>query len=247
MLVGKRLFHGENDLELLVQITSSTIEPPSAFAKNVPPALDAIVMRGLSRDPEARFSTAGEMAQALEDAMPTVPAAKVGAWVESLAAELLSTRSRRIAAIESAGSTPRFDDDVHTAAKPAESHADMASTASLTSFVRPMGLRTWAAVGIAGTLVLLALAFTVRHSRTSRETPAARIETASATTTNATIPEPPITTNVVSRTPDTQATAAPTASAPTRVQGRTKPAAPTSTAISSASSQPRTDDAYDHL
>jgi serine/threonine-protein kinase len=238
-LVGRRLFHGDNDLELLVQITTQEIAPPSAHAKNVPPALDAIVLRGLSRDPEERFATAGAMAQALEDAMPTVPAAKVGAWVDSLAADVLTTRSRRIASIESSASLPRFDDD--TAAKPVESLADMASTASATSFVRPIGVRTWAAVAIGGLLVLFTVAFTIRQSRAPREAPAAAALEARSATAMVTIPEPPISASVAP--PDTQ-TIAPTL---VRPRGRTKPAPTAPATSSSSSSQPKTDDAYDHL
>ena len=44
--------------------------PPSEHAPGLPPALDAVTMRGLSVDPAGRFATAREMARALEDALP---------------------------------------------------------------------------------------------------------------------------------------------------------------------------------
>ena len=47
--------------------------------------LDAIVMRGLDRNPARRYETAREMALELERCMGTASAGEVGAWVEALA------------------------------------------------------------------------------------------------------------------------------------------------------------------
>jgi len=60
------------------------------------------VMRGLARDPSARFATAEEMADALEDAIPPMPSRKLAAWVRSLLGDKLSLRAKLVREIESA-------------------------------------------------------------------------------------------------------------------------------------------------
>lgn len=65
LLTGERLFSGTNDIEIFDKVREATAAPPSRTAPHVPPALDAIVMRGLAREPSDRFQTAGEMHEAL--------------------------------------------------------------------------------------------------------------------------------------------------------------------------------------
>jgi serine/threonine-protein kinase len=66
LLVGKRLFGGDSDVSTLRAISSGPIRPPSEFRRDIPPRLEAILMKALSRNPAERFQTAGEMADALE-------------------------------------------------------------------------------------------------------------------------------------------------------------------------------------
>jgi serine/threonine-protein kinase len=54
-------------------------------------------MRALERDPEKRFATARDMAQAIEEAVPTASPAEIGEWVESVAAAMLTKRSELVA------------------------------------------------------------------------------------------------------------------------------------------------------
>ena len=67
----------------------------------VPPELDAIVLRGLARDPRQRCPTAREMALALEALRrrPRRPP-QVGAWVERIAYQTLADRAAVLAALE---------------------------------------------------------------------------------------------------------------------------------------------------
>ncbi len=99
-LTGRRLFVGDNEAVILKQVLDGRVEPPSRYAPGVPPSLDALTLRGLSRRPEDRFASAAEMAIALEDAIPIVPASKIGPWVQATMRDVLEERSRRIAAIE---------------------------------------------------------------------------------------------------------------------------------------------------
>ena len=88
-------------------VLDKPVPPPSLFNPLVPPALDDIVLRGLQREPNLRFSTARELALAIEQQTVTVAASEVGAWVERVWGESLKERTRHLVAIESSErSTP---------------------------------------------------------------------------------------------------------------------------------------------
>ncbi|MDB5216208.1 MAG: hypothetical protein JWO86_4135 [Myxococcaceae bacterium] len=67
-LTGRPLFRGPSVETMLRKILSDAVPPPSRFARGVSPELDAIVLRGLARDPAHRFASASAMATALEQA-----------------------------------------------------------------------------------------------------------------------------------------------------------------------------------
>jgi len=66
LTVGRKLFDAKNDVEVLVQITTTHPTYPSAIRPDYPAALEAIVMKALERDPAKRYQTAREMQQELE-------------------------------------------------------------------------------------------------------------------------------------------------------------------------------------
>ena len=66
MLTGRRLFKTESELKTLERIKSGDYPRPSAINPAVPEALDDIVMRALSKNPDDRFADAKEMQQALQ-------------------------------------------------------------------------------------------------------------------------------------------------------------------------------------
>jgi serine/threonine-protein kinase len=66
MLTDRRLFQGRDDLETIARVRDLRIAPPSRSRAGVPPALDAIVMTALQRDPDRRWQTACELRTALE-------------------------------------------------------------------------------------------------------------------------------------------------------------------------------------
>ncbi len=100
VLTGRRLFQGQNDAQLIHSVLTSEIPPPSRINPNLPPALDAVLQRGLSREPEQRFATAREMALAIESCVVPVRPSEIGRWVEEVAKDSLAARARAIAAIE---------------------------------------------------------------------------------------------------------------------------------------------------
>ena len=65
VLTGRRLYRRETELATMRAILDDPIPRPSEVA-DVPPELDAVVMRALRKRRDARFSSAHEMAQALE-------------------------------------------------------------------------------------------------------------------------------------------------------------------------------------
>jgi serine/threonine protein kinase len=67
LLAGRRFFKGENDAKILLEIASGEYPDLAAARPDLPPALAALVTRGLARDPARRWPTALEFAQALED------------------------------------------------------------------------------------------------------------------------------------------------------------------------------------
>jgi serine/threonine-protein kinase len=100
LLAGMKLFRSEDPAKLLRSIVGGEVEPPSPYATECTPKLDAIIMRGLSRDPGDRWPTARAMALALEDCVPPASAPHVGAWVERIAHADLAARAKLIAELE---------------------------------------------------------------------------------------------------------------------------------------------------
>jgi serine/threonine-protein kinase len=101
-LTGERLFGGDNDGAIYGRILEGVVRPPSAFA-GVPPALDAVILRALARDPGARYTTALEMAEELDLALPPAPPREVAAWLRRIAGPVLEERARRVREIEGGG------------------------------------------------------------------------------------------------------------------------------------------------
>jgi serine/threonine protein kinase len=99
-LTSKRLFQAGNEAKLLSMVLDGEVLPPSKAADRVPEGFDAIVLRGLARDPAKRFATAREMASAVEAIVGSATQTEVGEWVERVAADELRERASRIQEIE---------------------------------------------------------------------------------------------------------------------------------------------------
>jgi hypothetical protein len=67
LLTAHPLFAAKNDFHTIERVQLMEAPPPSVRNPNVPPALDALVHRGLSKDPAHRWRTAGEMRAALAE------------------------------------------------------------------------------------------------------------------------------------------------------------------------------------
>lgn len=85
LLTGHRLFGGPSDLAVLQRVRTAHVRVPSERNPAVPPALDAVVLRALARNPDERPLWASDLAAALE---PFVGAAPQAALAAELAARL---------------------------------------------------------------------------------------------------------------------------------------------------------------
>ncbi len=105
LLTGKRLFAADSPAATMMLVLEQAVLPPSHFNPEVREALDGIVMRGLAHDAELRYSTAEQMAQALEQAVPPATARQIAQWVTGLAAESLRERAKLVARAEATPTT----------------------------------------------------------------------------------------------------------------------------------------------
>ena len=65
LTVGKRPYESDNDYAVLRAICEADAPRPSSVCTDYPPALEAIVLKGLRRDREERFQSAEELRRAL--------------------------------------------------------------------------------------------------------------------------------------------------------------------------------------
>ena len=101
LLTGQRLFAGDSPEATMNNVLERAAPPPSTVNTGVSPALDELVLRGLSRDASKRFASAREMAIALEQVAPPATPHAVAEWVERTAGEVLRKRATIVADIES--------------------------------------------------------------------------------------------------------------------------------------------------
>jgi hypothetical protein len=66
MLTARRLFRSNNEFSGAKMVLESVVALPSSVNPEVSPDVDRVVMRALERNRDARYSTAGEMAEDLE-------------------------------------------------------------------------------------------------------------------------------------------------------------------------------------
>jgi serine/threonine-protein kinase len=62
----RRLFKGANEFLTMSAVVNAEVPRPSQYRRDVPPELEVIMLKALSRDPLARYQTAGAMAEALD-------------------------------------------------------------------------------------------------------------------------------------------------------------------------------------
>jgi len=66
LLTTRRLYRRETDFATMNAIANEAAPPPSSLNADVGPELDAVVLRALAKDPDARYPTAAAMLNAVE-------------------------------------------------------------------------------------------------------------------------------------------------------------------------------------
>jgi serine/threonine protein kinase len=99
-VTGYRLFGGGTDVSNIDAVRSKRIEPPSTLRSEVPPALDAIVMRCLSRDPARRYQRASDVSASLRQLLSSREHAPneqgIGTWLEQQFGSERASRKKAI-------------------------------------------------------------------------------------------------------------------------------------------------------
>ncbi len=88
MLTGRKLFAGDNEMSTLEQVREGRVVPPSQLNDELTPEIDNIVLKGLQKDAEDRYQTAGELARDLDQLLysfrPTPTSADLAIYMHRL-------------------------------------------------------------------------------------------------------------------------------------------------------------------
>jgi eukaryotic-like serine/threonine-protein kinase len=101
-LTSRRLFKSVNELATLQETLQGVVRPPSAHNPDVPPALDAIVLRALQRDVDLRYPSARAFREDLEAWLltlhPTPTRASIAALMHERFEEVQRAHREKLAA-----------------------------------------------------------------------------------------------------------------------------------------------------
>jgi TonB family protein len=99
MLAGRKLFRGESDLNVLEKVRAGDVVAPSSLNPEVPPALDAAVLKALAREPDDRYASAADLLRDLEAVLrtyePAPSSADLAVYVRRLETEEAVLRKAR--------------------------------------------------------------------------------------------------------------------------------------------------------
>jgi serine/threonine-protein kinase len=120
LATGARLFRGDSIGATAVRVMKATIPPPRSVAVDIDPRLDAILMKALTRDPQARYQSAAALAADLEayraSRTARITSARLGTIVRMLFPEEGSSGTRTLAAPDSLATDLRKIETINTGA-----------------------------------------------------------------------------------------------------------------------------------
>ncbi|MEP6705474.1 MAG: serine/threonine-protein kinase [Acidobacteriota bacterium] len=79
MLAGEPPFSADRPSDVMLKHTEEAPPPLSAFRSDIPPAIEPVLLKGLAKDPDLRYQTAGEFADDLSRVADGKPALAAGA------------------------------------------------------------------------------------------------------------------------------------------------------------------------
>jgi len=104
-LTGRSLFRGQNEAATVHNVLSKEVPPPSTVGFKPPSVFDAVCLRALERDPEKRFQSALEMADALRRAAAAhglvSSHSAIASWVGETLGDELEARRQAIRTVAS--------------------------------------------------------------------------------------------------------------------------------------------------
>lgn len=254
-LAGQALYEDLTLPMLIARVLTEDPPLPSTLAPDLPPGIDAVVMKGLARNRDDRYSTAMDMARAIENVIPPVPNREVSEWVQRVVDEALRSRADIVSKVEKLSIPPAEASEGMPESMrgvppiPVDGSARMSreisGTSVITADLRSLGVipsspRGWVLglVAAAIVLVLVVLFFAWRALA-----PPAKVAASVASTTPSSPASPPASGSAI--VPATAATptesAAPTATVVTPVPSTTTAptASATPLATASATAHPR--------
>jgi serine/threonine-protein kinase len=107
LLAGRKLFNQATEQERVLAVIAGRYPSPSDVNPRVPLALSRVAMTGLHFDQNARYRTALEMAEAIENSVSIASQRLVGAWVSQIAGEVLEQRAELMHRIETSSIVER--------------------------------------------------------------------------------------------------------------------------------------------
>ncbi len=105
MLSGRRLFACEDQAAVVYAILEGNVPSLRSLAPDIPEALEAATMKGLSLKPENRFATGLDMAEEIAKALAPAPERDVGFWVTDTAPMALAHQADLLTEVESSADT----------------------------------------------------------------------------------------------------------------------------------------------
>src|SRR5580658_6249504 len=192
---GRRLFRGEEAVDILQEVMSAPIPTLHEIGGQVPDALDDVIARALSRDLETRYATALQFAQAIERAAgPALIGthADVARLMEAVFGDRMAARQEQVRATIGRGDladllresglparergtlseTPRFPSELAPPA-PAERYARGTELRAVLAKFRPRRL-PWRSIVVAPTGVVVGVVATLWLLATRAKADAAR-------------------------------------------------------------------------
>jgi len=116
LLTGKTPFDGETPVEIAMKHLSNAPKPPSKLRPDIPPELDMVVLRALSKSPDDRYQSADEMEADLER---VARGARVSATTVDTATQVLRRPAAAAAAASATAATMIAPSPATAAAPPA--------------------------------------------------------------------------------------------------------------------------------
>jgi serine/threonine protein kinase len=102
MVTDHKPFLGSSEVSILETVRECKVAPPSSLNREVPPALERVVMKALERDPERRYQDAAEMYRDLEAVMHEAPPPPTAAALARFMETLYEPREREATVVDEA-------------------------------------------------------------------------------------------------------------------------------------------------